>query len=235
MKERVQKIIAQSGLCSRRRAEIFIKQGKVTINNQKASLGDKASFQDEVKVNNVPINSKEEKVYYLINKPPKTICTLKDPENRTLVTDLIKESRRIFPIGRLDYNTTGTLLLTNDGELSERLTHPKYEIVRIYRARLNEPLSLKELLFLNSNKVLIKNRQSIQKVVQVATKSYSIELKVGSYHHVKELFELVNKKVISLTRIAFGQISHVGSLSLGKFRKLKKQEIVHLKEITGLI
>lgn len=233
MKERLQKILSQAGIASRRNAEKLIKQEKVKINGKIASLGDKASFQDDIRVNGRPIK-KEDKVYYLINKPEKVICSLKDPQGRTVITDLIDDDRHIFPVGRLDWDTSGTLLLTNDGELSNRLTHPSFEVIRIYRARVAKKLTNKELAFLNSDKVFIDNKISKQKVTQVDNKTYVLSLYVGTYHHVKKLFELVDNKVINLTRIEFGGISHVGELSKGQYRKLKPIEIKKLKLLVNL-
>ncbi|UVD81433.1 rRNA pseudouridine synthase [Mycoplasma iguanae] len=231
--ERLQKILSQAGISSRREAEKMIEKGIVKVNNRIAKLGDKATFNDLITVNNQAIQ-KAEKVYYIINKPEKTICSLKDPQNRTLIVDYIDEPRMIFPVGRLDYNTTGTLLLTNDGELANRLTHPSYEIIRVYRARLNEVLSNEELAFLNSSKVFLDNHQSIQTVEKIENKTYVISLKVGSYHHVKKLFELVNKDVKNLTRIEFAGLTHVGKLSRGQYRKLNAKEIYWLKKLVKL-
>jgi len=101
MLERLQKILSQAGIASRRNAEKLIEEGKVTVNNKIATIGDKASFQDDIRVNGVPI-AKEEKVYYMINKPEKVICSLKDPQGRRVITDLINDNRHIFPVGRLD-------------------------------------------------------------------------------------------------------------------------------------
>ncbi|MBN3534628.1 pseudouridine synthase [Mycoplasma procyoni] len=232
--ERVQKLISQAGIASRRKAEELIKNGFVTINGKVAQLGDKASFKDKILVNGQPLFS-QEKVYYMLNKPEKVICSLSDPQGRTVITDLIDDNRYIFPVGRLDYNTTGTILLTNDGELTERLLHPKYNIIRVYRARLDAPLDQKQLNFLNSDKVKIDNTTSLQQVIQVDTKSYTIALSVGTYHHVKKLFELCDRKVQSLNRIEFAGLSHVGSLSKGQYRKLNIKEVRWLKQLVKLI
>jgi 23S rRNA pseudouridine2605 synthase len=109
--------------------------------------------------------------------------------------------------------------------MSNRLIHPKYKINRIYRARINEALNERELNFLNSNKVFINEKKSQQKLTKVDTKTYIISLHVGSYHHIKRLFQIVNKKIIKLTRIEFAGITHVGSLSQGEYRLLKSKEI----------
>lgn len=232
-KERVQKLISQAGIASRRSAEELIKNKKVIINGKLAALGDKASFNDEIIVDGIVI-SKQEKVYYIMNKPEKVICSLKDPQNRTVITDLIDENRFIFPVGRLDYNTTGTIILTNDGELTQRLLHPKYEIIRVYKARLNRPLTEKQLSFLNSDQVKIDGVISKQEVKKVDTKSYIVTLKVGTYHHVKKLFELFDLKVWSLNRIEFAGLTHIG-LQKGQFRKLNIKEIRWLKSLVKLI
>ncbi|MGY6171749.1 pseudouridine synthase [Candidatus Mycoplasma pogonae] len=230
---RIQKLISEAGIVSRREAEKLILEKKVMVNGEVALLGQKASFKDEILVDGIPI-LRQEKVYYLINKPEKTICTNKDPQNRQLVLSLIKDPRLLHTVGRLDYNTTGTLLVTNDNELTYRLTHPSYEIKRVYRARLNEPLTEQEIRFLNSKNVVINDQKSLQKVQQVDKKSYVITLHVGTYHHVKKLFELVGKRVQGLTRLEFAGISHVGKLAKGQYRSLNPKEIRWLKQLTKM-
>lgn len=227
--ERIQKIISQSGFCSRRNAEKLIEQKRVKVNNVLATIGQLASFDDEIKIDNKAINSKEEFVYFLINKPQKTICTLNDPLGRTKVTDLIDTNKRIFPVGRLDYDTTGALILTNDGDLSYKLTHPKFEIIRKYRARLNESLQKNEINILNQP-VMINGSISKQVVEQVDKKTYVVTLHIGTYHHIKELFKTVGKKVISLKRIEFAGIN-VEKMMLGQYRKLTFKELKSLKNL----
>ncbi|NQZ65868.1 MAG: rRNA pseudouridine synthase [Mycoplasmatales bacterium] len=232
--ERIQKILSQAGLASRRKAEEMIKQKRIKVNGKVATLGDKASFNDDILVDNKPVLGKNENVYYLLNKPPKAISSVSDPKGRRTVIDLIDDKRKLFPVGRLDWDTTGTLIITNDGELSNRLIHPKYEIIRVYRARLNRKLTHEEFDFLNGEKVFINKKNSRQIVTKVDSKTYVISLMVGSYHHIKRLFELVDSKVIKLTRIEFAGISHVGELSLGEYRKLTPKEIKWLKKLSGI-
>ena len=234
--DRLQKIIAQAGIASRRKAEELISQNKVTVNGKVATLGDKATLKDDIKVEGVPISGKEEFVYYVLNKPDKVISSLRDPQGRIVVTDLIREKRRIFPVGRLDYDTTGILLMTNDGELAHRLTHPSYEVKRTYRARITRPLTEQELAFLNSNNVMLEGAPSKQVVEKVDTKSYFVTLHVGTYHHVKKLFELVDTRVLSLDRVSFAGITHKdGKLSRGEYRPLKIKEVRYLKQLVKLI
>lgn len=232
--ERLQKILSQAGIASRRKAEELITKKRVTVNGKVATLGDKASFSDDIWVDGKQVMLKEPKVYYLLNKPTRTISSVSDPEGRTTVIDLIDDDRKLFPVGRLDWNTTGTLLITNDGEMSNRLIHPKYEVKRVYRARLDEPLTDKDLAFLNSKDVYIKGQRSEQTVSHVDKKTYVVSLSLGSYHHVKRLFELVEREVIKLTRIEFAGITHVGELSHGQYRELNHKELRWLKQLTGL-
>lgn len=214
-KERLQKILSQAGIASRRKAEELILAKKVKVNGEVAKLGDKASFNDDITVNGIPLD-KEEKVYIMLNKPDKTVTTIKDPQGRQTVVDLISVPSKIFPVGRLDYDTTGTLLLTNDGELSHRLTHPSFKVLRVYRARLNDPLPEDSLSFLNSDRVKIDGISTKQKVTKADNKTYVVTLHVGSYHHIKRLFELVDREVIKLTRIEFAGLTHAGELSQGQ-------------------
>ncbi|QGZ97885.1 pseudouridine synthase [Mycoplasma sp. NEAQ87857] len=230
--ERIQKLLSKAGIASRREAENLIKAKRVKINNQIAQIGDKATFKDNILVDNKPIQE-ENKVYFVLNKPPKTICSLKDNFNRKIVTDLIDTPYKIFPVGRLDYDTTGVLILTNDGDLANKLMHPKYKIVRVYRARLNSPLTKMELAKLNKP-VMINKAFSNQDVIPVegTSKTYFVILTVGTYHHVKKLFKTVNKEVINLKRIEFGGVT-VKGIPVGEYRKLNFKEIKILKQLTA--
>ncbi|RIV16910.1 pseudouridine synthase [Mycoplasmopsis gallopavonis] len=229
--ERLQKLLSKAGIASRREAEELINQGKVTVNGQVATLGQKATFKDDIRVNGQKIQE-EKKVYFILNKPPKTICTLKDNFNRTKVTDLIDTPYKIFPVGRLDYDTTGVLLLTNDGELANKLIHPKYKILRVYRARINQPLTKQELAKLNKP-VLINKTFSSQTVIPIegAPKSYFVILSVGTYHHVKLLFNAIDKEVINLKRVEFAGLT-VKGIPVGEYRQLNMKELKTLKLLT---
>ncbi|VEU75984.1 pseudouridine synthase [Mycoplasmopsis columboralis] len=228
VQERLQKLLSQAGVASRREAEAIIKAGKVTVNGKVAQLGDKASFKDKILVNNKPIEP-EEHVYFVLNKPEKTVCTLKDNFGRKIVTDLIDTPHKIFPVGRLDYDTTGVLILTNDGELANKLMHPSYEIVRVYRARLDQPLTKNELKRLNQP-LMINNVESKQQVIQAGPKSYFVVLHVGTYHHVKKIFETVNRLVINLKRVEYAGIT-VEKIPVGEYRRLNFKEIKMLKNL----
>ncbi len=230
---RIQKIISQAGVASRREAEELIKKQKVSINGIIASLGQKAKSSDKIVVNGKEIPQQQDHKYYIINKPKKTICTLKDNFNRTIITDLIDEETYIYPIGRLDYNTTGVLLLTNNGELANRLAHPSFEVVRRYRARLDFKLDKNELIYLNGDNVIVNGKVSKQIIELIESKTYLITLREGSYHHIKKIFELVEREVIDLKRIEFAGLT-VEKMMVGEYRKLKSTEVKSLKKLVGM-
>lgn len=230
---RINKYLSQCGVASRREAEQLILSKKVKVNGEFAILGQKILETDIVLLNNKEVIFNENKIYYLLNKPKKTICTLKDNFGRKKVTDLIDDNNYLFPVGRLDYNTTGVLLITNDGELANKLIHPSSEIKRTYRARLNKPLTHKELFFLNSPNIEINGSSSFQVVEQVDTKSYLVTLHQGSYHHVKKLFQIVDRDVLDLKRIEFAGLTCDGMV-IGSYRKLKPFEIKSLKKMVNL-
>ncbi|WP_435128352.1 pseudouridine synthase [Mycoplasma sp. 6243] len=233
-KIRLQKLLSQAGIASRREAETLIKKGYVTVNGMVAKLGDKADFRDNVFVKNKPI-FQQKKVYYVLNKPTKTITTLKDNFNRPSVIDLMNVPYKVFPVGRLDYDTTGALIMTNDGDLANKLMHPKYQIPRVYRARINEKLSIKELKKLNSI-VKVNGVKSVQDVIPCGSdspKSYFVVLTQGTYHHVKELFKLVDKLVINLKRLEYAGIT-VEKMPIGTYRPLSLKEVKDLKNLVRL-
>ncbi|QDF64869.1 pseudouridine synthase [Mycoplasma nasistruthionis] len=227
-KERLQKLLSQAGIASRREAEKMILSNRVRVNGEIAVLGQRASFTDDIEVDGIPIEQ-ERKVYYVLNKPKHTLTTMKDPRNRDNVMNWIDVPYRVFPVGRLDYDTTGVLIFTNDGELANKLMHPSYGVKRVYRARLNEPLEKKELKILNGPVELEEGLISNQMVITADTKSYFVVLSQGTYHHVKRLFEFVNKKVINLKRVEYAGVT-VEKLPEGKFRSLTIKEIKNLHE-----
>lgn len=229
-KFRIQKLISQSGVASRRKAEALVELGKVFINGKKAKIGDSASFEDKIKVNGKFIKKKTN-VYFLINKPQGVISTVVDDRNRKTVVDLINTEEYIYPVGRLDYDTVGTMIITNDGELTNRLLHPSRKIKRIYHAKLTSLLTDKELEYLNSDKVFIDSKLSEQIVEHVEKKIYSVVLYEGRHHHVKKIFRLVGKKIALLKRIEFAGLT-TGSLSRGKYRNLKPMEVKKLYKLT---
>ena len=234
--ERLQKVIARSGIASRRKAEELILNGKVKVDGKIIlELGTKVSENSKVEVNGVLI-SKEDKVYYLLNKPRGVITSTKDEYNRKTVVDLIEEDKRIFPVGRLDYDTTGIILLTNDGQLSNLLMHPKNEIDKVYIAKIKGIILPKDLMQLKNGVVIDgrktkKARVKLKKIDKINNTSI-VELTIheGRNHQVKKMFESIGYEVLKLKRekIAFLDLS---GLKSGEYRKLNPKEVKKLYAI----
>ena len=228
--ERLQKVIAQAGIASRRKAEELIKDGKVKVNGEVIKeLGTKVSESDKVEVNNKPIE-KETKEYYLLNKPRGVISTTNDEHGRKTVTDLIETSARIYPVGRLDYDTTGAILLTNDGEFANILMHPSNKIDKVYLAKLEGIIKGEQINALKNgvmlDDVLVKaSRVKLKKVNQEnLTSMVEITIHEGKNHQVKRMFESVGFHVEKLTRERIG-IFDINNLKSGQYRKLTPKEV----------
>ena len=224
---RLNKYIAESGLCSRRNAEKYILEGRVTINNKTVTdLSIKINDDiDEVFVDGEKIKPNKH-IYFLLNKPKGVITSTKDEKNRKTVVDLIKTNKKIFPIGRLDYNTTGVLLLTNDGDFSNILTHPKHKIKKIYSAMLNRQLSKEDKekllkgVYINGRKGRFVNinfpNVKMEKLVEVT----AVE---GRNHFVKDMFGKIGYYVVELDRKYFGNFK--ADIPVGQYREISKEEI----------
>ena len=235
--ERLQKYLSECGVASRRKSEELIKAGKVKVNNKIVSdLSFKVNEKDEVFVNNVQV-FKQEKEYYLLYKPEKVICSVHDEKNRTTVIDLIDTKEKIFPVGRLDYDTSGLLLLTNDGELTNKLTHPSHDIPKTYSAKVDGIITKEELRTLEKGIILdgVKTKKAIAKLKKVDkrnNKSY-VELTIteGRNHQVKNMFAFIGHKVLKLKRISYSFLD-LSNLSIGEYRSLTIKEVKQLYSIT---
>ena len=231
--ERLQKVIAEAGYASRRKAEELIKAGKVYVKGEKVTeMGFKVNGNDIIDINGKPLK-KEEKEYYLLNKPRGVVTTTSDDKDRKVVTDLIETTKRIYPIGRLDYDTTGALILTNDGELTNLLNHPSSEIQKVYVAKIEgivEPYKVKKLSdgVIVDGKKTSKAKVRIKKLDKKNDASY-IELTIheGRNHQVKKMFEAIGYNVIKLKREKYAFLD-VNSLKSGEYRKLNTKEVKSL-------
>ncbi len=231
--ERLQKIIANSGYCSRRKAEELIKQGKVKVNGRIiTSVGEKASFSDSISVENNELTT-EDKEYILLYKPRGIISSAKDEKGRKTVIDLVETKHRLYPVGRLDYNTSGLLLLTNDGYLTNILTHPSSEIEKVYIAKINEAVDPKKIKIFEKGVIIDGQKTSrakvkIKKLDKKNNKSI-IELTIheGKYHQVKRMFEAIGYEVVALKREKYAFLTLEG-LKSGEYRKLSIKEVKKL-------
>lgn len=231
--ERLQKIIANSGYCSRRKAEELIKGGKVKVNGKIiTNLGEKTSFKDVILVENNELKI-EDKEYILLYKPRGVISSVKDEKGRKTVLDLIETKHRLYPVGRLDYNTSGLLILTNDGKLTNILTHPSNEIEKVYIAKINEVVEPKKIKLLEKGVIIdgkktSKAKVKIKKLDKRNNKSI-IELTIheGKYHQVKRMFEAIDYEVSALKREKYAFLS-LNGLKSGEYRKLSIKEVKKL-------
>lgn len=232
--ERLQKVIANSGICSRRKAEELIAAGKVLVDGIVITkMGTMVDEKSSIIVDGKEIE-KEEKVYFLLNKPRGVVTTTSDDKNRKTVIDLIETDKRIYPIGRLDYDTTGVLLLTNDGDFSNLLTHPKNEIEKVYVAKLEgiikgvEIEQLKKGVTIDGNVKVKATRVKLRKVDNDSKKSF-VELTIheGKNHQVKKMFEAVGFSVEKLKRERVAFLT-VDNLKSGEYRELNKKEVHQL-------
>ena len=231
--ERLQKIIAQAGIASRRKAEDLIVAGKVQVNGKViTSLGTKISEKDEVLVNGKPI-VKENKEYYLLNKPRGVITTTNDEKSRKTVLDYIDTDARIYPIGRLDYDTTGLILLTNDGEFANTLMHPSMEIEKTYMAKIDKILTKEDILALkkgitvDKRKVEIRHFKVKKKDLEKGTSIVEITIIEGRNHIVKKIFKELGINVLKLSRVSYGFLD-IKDLKSGEYRNLTIKEIKKL-------
>lgn len=232
---RLNRYIANSGLCSRREADTMIEQGLVTINNVPVTtLGVKVNPGDEVRVDGKRINP-ESAVYILLNKPKGYITSTSDPEGRATVMDLIDIPgvERIYPVGRLDRNTTGVLLLTNDGELAQKLMHPSFEIRKIYKARLDRKPSKEHMVSWVNGVELEDGFMSFEQVGFVDEEDQTVlglEVHSGRNRIVRRMFEHFSYEVVSLDRVMLGDFDHI-KLGRGKWRFLSDKEIEYVERL----
>ena len=234
--ERLQKVIANSGYCSRRKAEELISKGKVYVNGERVTeLGTKVNKTDAIEVEGKVLSLEEDKVVYLLNKPRGIISSVSDDKGRKTVVDLIDTKKRIYPIGRLDYDTTGIILLTNDGELANTLMHPNNKVEKKYIAKLNKYFEINDLKKLEHG-IKVDGVKCTPTRVKIKKndkeKDYSIiEISIveGRNHIIKRVFMELNYLVDKLTRIEYAFLNLDG-LKSGEYRQLSIKEVKKLYE-----
>jgi 23S rRNA pseudouridine2605 synthase len=240
MQIRLNKFLSQAGVASRREADSMIAEGKVKVNGQIIrELGSKIDpNKDKVEVEGKSVKRSENLVYLILNKPQGFLVTLKDPFGRPTVTQLLPALReRIFPIGRLDYDSCGLLILTNDGELAFRLAHPRFEVRKTYMVKVKGEPGASALSGLEKGIFLKGKKTAPAEIVRIAGGSGNTVLKVEIYEgrkrEVKRMFEAIGHKVLHLQRVGFGGLK-LGKLKEGKWRFLTPKEVDLLKKKVGL-
>lgn len=234
---RLNKYIAQAGICSRRKADQLIANGNVKINGGVVTeMGAQVEEGDKVVVNGKPVDAAgAKKVYVVVNKPLGYVTTMEDDKERATVADLVSDiPERLFPVGRLDYNTTGLLIMTNDGDLTYSLTHPKHEVYKTYVATVSGIISYARLNKLRKGVDIggFVTSPAFVKVIKQNPRSAVVEIRIreGKNRQVRKMFAAVGNRVQTLERTAIGDL-RLGRLKEGHYRKLTRQEIDYLKSL----
>jgi len=237
MTQRINRILSEAGLASRRKADELIKSGRVMLNGKiLRKLGVKADWgKDSIKLDGREIPKPAEKIYLMLNKPFGYVCTLNDPEGRRIVTDLLRDiPQRIYPVGRLDFDSMGLLLLTNDGDFSFQLTHPKYHIPRTYKVTVrgdvteNDINTIKNGMeledgFISASSAALIGRQGEKSLVRLT-------IAQGRNRIIRRMIETLGYSVVHLVRIGFGSLE-LGNLKVGRYRNLEPEEVNELMEM----
>ncbi len=239
MEERLQKLLAQAGLCSRREAERWMADGRVTVNGKTASVGDKADpRRDKILVDGKPLGGSEEKVYLMLYKPRGYVTTMHDEHGRKTVADLVRGcGARVVPVGRLDYNSEGMLLLTNDGELVNALTHPRHEIEKHYEVRvrgrldriprLSEPMKIDGYAIRPAEVVILEQDETSAKL--------RLTIHEGRNRQIRKMCEQCGLEVRRLKRVAVGELKLDPKLHPGVWRELTADEVAYLQDSSMIL
>jgi 23S rRNA pseudouridine2605 synthase len=235
MKERLQKILAHAGFGSRRSCEKMIQAGRVAVNGQIAGLGDKADLEkDTITVDGRPVTKTEPLTYIALNKPRGVISTVKSPGRRPTVRDLVDVPLRLYPVGRLDIDSEGLILMTNDGKLANRLTHPRYEHEKEYRVLVSRKPDSEQVEIWRRGVVLEDGYRTLPAEVNIERHTSKgtwlrIVLREGKKRQIREAGALIGLPVKKIIRIRIGSLN-LGSLQPGQWRYLRQSEIRNLKE-----
>lgn len=231
MQERLQKILARAGIASRRQAEKLIRQGRVRVDGKVVTeMGTKVDPEEQsIECNGKPVFRPEKKIYILLHKPVGFLSTVHDPQGRPIVTDLLENVKeRVYPVGRLDLDTEGALLLTNDGELAQNILHPSNEVKKTYVAKVKNRPGKKKLRALAGG-IVLEGRKTWPASIEVLqagpqTASIKIIIHEGRKRQVRKMFEAVGHPVLQLKRLAYGRLE-LGGLAPGKYRFLSPGDI----------
>lgn len=231
---RLNKFIANAGVCSRREADKLIEAGEIKVNGQVITeLGMKVGRDDKVLYKGKPL-SPEKLVYVLLNKPKGFITTTDDPQNRRTVMDLVKTvgEERIYPVGRLDRNTTGLLVMTNDGDLAEKLAHPSNNIKKIYKVEIDKRITKEDFKKIEEGITLEDGLANVDKVAILTNdgKSLGMEIHIGRNRIVRRIFEHLGYEVVKLDRVMYASLDKM-NLQRGKWRLLTEKEVLKLKHM----
>ncbi len=235
---RINKYLSSSGVTSRRKADEMIAAGRVKVNGKVVKeLGTKITpGKDKIEVDGKGVRTSTRLVYILLNKPKDAVTTSSDEKGRRSVMDLVKVRERVYPVGRLDRNTTGTLLLTNDGELANRLMHPRHLVLKVYKATLERALKEREFARLKKG-VLVDNSVTVPDDLYVLPDSKGLEVGIsvheGKHHLIKRILESFEIRVIQLDRYSYAGLTHRG-LQRGEWRNLTKNEVANLRKLVEL-
>ena len=230
---RINKFLAEGGVCSRRAADKLIENGEVTVNGKVCAVGQEIDeFSDSVSVNGKKISLPNVFEYYIMNKPKGYVCTVKDDKDRKTVMDLLPPNvKRLFPVGRLDYDTEGLLIFTNDGELTFKLTHPKNEVPKTYLVKTEKPVSDADIVKLRSGVIIdgVKTKRCNVRLIETLKNGSKLHITIteGRNRQVRKMFEAVGNNVDFLKRIKIGDLTLTG-LDRGEVRRLSPKEIDYL-------
>jgi 23S rRNA pseudouridine2605 synthase len=226
---RLAKFLAHGGVASRRKAEEIVAKGLVTVGGEVVTDPARdVGAGDDVRVNGKPVAA-EARVVWAVNTPAGVVSTAREPGSRPAVVELVDTEARLYPVGRLDADTTGLLLLTNDGELADRLTHPRYEVSKTYKVRLGKSIADRDLERLRRGVELDDGRTGPAEVRRLGEREVEIVLREGRNRQVRRMIEAVGNRVVALQRVRFGPLA-LGRLKEGGARKLSGDEIARLRD-----
>lgn len=228
-RERLQKVLARSGVASRRASEDLIEAGRVSINGKLATLGDKAGESDRIELDGIPVLRDPDLVHYLLHKPRNVVSTAQDPEGRETVVDLVPADTRVFPIGRLDADSEGLIVLTNDGDLTQRLTHPSFGVSKEYLAHVEGMPSRSALRRLREGIELEDGLTAPAEVSMPHDGLLRLVIHEGRNRQVRRMCAAIGHPVLRLVRVRIGPITDP-SLAAGEWRSLSRKEIRSLYE-----